>query len=114
MKSHFDLIVVGGGIMGTFHAYHAAQRNKSVLLLEKDNFPVGATVRLRRKECERWKEAPVSGREKDGSVGAHDLKGAARALPIEQLEVRSKGPLGGEVWEPLTERAHRTEQLGLL
>lgn len=31
--------------MGTFHAYHAAKRNKSVLLLEKDNFPVGATVR---------------------------------------------------------------------
>ncbi len=45
MKTHFDLIVVGGGIMGTFHAYHAAKRNKSVLLLEKDNFPVGATVR---------------------------------------------------------------------
>lgn len=45
MKTHFDLIVVGGGIMGTFHAYHAARRNKSVLLLEKDNFPVGATVR---------------------------------------------------------------------
>lgn len=41
----FDLIVIGSGIMGTFHAYHAAQRNKSVLLLEKDNFPVGATVR---------------------------------------------------------------------
>ena len=45
MQTHFDLIVVGGGIMGTFHAYHAARRNKSVLLLEKDNFPVGATVR---------------------------------------------------------------------
>lgn len=45
MRTHFDLIVVGGGVMGTFHAYHAARRNKSVLLLEKDNFPVGATVR---------------------------------------------------------------------
>ncbi len=45
MKKYFDLIVVGGGIMGTFHAYHAARQNKSVLLLEKDNFPVGATVR---------------------------------------------------------------------
>jgi FAD dependent oxidoreductase TIGR03364 len=45
MQTHFDLIIVGGGIMGTFHAYHAARRNKSVLLLEKDNFPVGATVR---------------------------------------------------------------------
>ena len=75
---------------------------------------VGDIVRFRRKEGERWKEARVSGREKDGSVGVHDLKGAARAIPIAQLEVRSKGPRGGEVWEPLTERAHRTEQLGLL
>ncbi|HAK77526.1 MAG TPA: TIGR03364 family FAD-dependent oxidoreductase [Runella sp.] len=45
MQKYFDLIVVGSGIMGTFHAYHAARQNKSVLLLEKDNFPVGATVR---------------------------------------------------------------------
>ncbi|WP_316801860.1 TIGR03364 family FAD-dependent oxidoreductase [Pedobacter nototheniae] len=42
---HFDLIVVGGGILGTFHAYHALQAGKSVLQLEKDNYPVGATVR---------------------------------------------------------------------
>lgn len=42
---HFDLIVVGGGILGTFHAYHALLAGKSVLQLEKDNYPVGATVR---------------------------------------------------------------------
>eukprot|EP01133_Synstelium_polycarpum_P011120 gene11120-12955_t len=41
----FDLIVVGGGILGTFHAYHALKLGKTVLLLEKDNYPVGATVR---------------------------------------------------------------------
>jgi len=41
----YDLIVVGGGILGTFHAFHALRRGKKVLLLEKDNFPVGATVR---------------------------------------------------------------------
>jgi len=41
----YDLIVVGGGVMGTFTAYHALQAGKKVLLLEKDNFPVGATVR---------------------------------------------------------------------
>ncbi|WP_353129899.1 TIGR03364 family FAD-dependent oxidoreductase [Parapedobacter pyrenivorans] len=45
MEKKFDLIVVGGGILGTFHAYHALTRGLSVLLLEKDNFPVGATVR---------------------------------------------------------------------
>jgi FAD dependent oxidoreductase TIGR03364 len=42
---NFDLIIVGGGIMGAFHAYHAAKLGKSVLILEKDNFPVGSTVR---------------------------------------------------------------------
>lgn len=41
----YDLIVVGGGILGTFHAYHALNRGLHVLLLEKDNYPVGATVR---------------------------------------------------------------------
>jgi FAD dependent oxidoreductase TIGR03364 len=45
MESNFDLIVTGGGILGTFHAWHALQAGKKVLLLEKDNYPVGATVR---------------------------------------------------------------------
>ncbi len=45
MKDKYDLIVIGGGILGTFHAYHALKLGKSVLQLEKDNFPVGATVR---------------------------------------------------------------------
>lgn len=40
----YDLIVVGAGILGTFHAYHAAKAGKKVLLLEKDNYPVGSTV----------------------------------------------------------------------
>ena len=40
----YDLIVVGAGIMGTFHAYHAAKLGKKVLLLEKDNRPVGSTI----------------------------------------------------------------------
>src|SRR5690625_4883938 len=41
----YDLIIIGAGIMGIFHAYHALKRGKSVLLLEKDNYPSGATVR---------------------------------------------------------------------
>jgi glycine/D-amino acid oxidase-like deaminating enzyme len=40
-----DLIVVGGGILGTFHAWHAAALGKKVLLIEKDQYPVNATVR---------------------------------------------------------------------
>ena len=40
-----DLVVVGGGILGTFHAYHAALMGKKVILTEKDQYPVSATVR---------------------------------------------------------------------
>lgn len=45
MTTKFDLIVVGGGILGTFHAYHALKRGLSVALLEKNSLPQGATVR---------------------------------------------------------------------
>ncbi len=42
---YFDLVIVGGGILGTFHAYHALKRGLRVALLEKDTSPRGATVR---------------------------------------------------------------------
>lgn len=42
---HFDLIVVGAGVLGAFHAYHALKKGLSVLLLEKDAGPQSATVR---------------------------------------------------------------------
>lgn len=45
MTTKFDLIVVGGGILGTFHAYHALKRNLKVALVEKNTQPQGATVR---------------------------------------------------------------------
>lgn len=41
----YDLIIVGSGILGTAHAYHAANKGLKVLILEKDNFPVSSTVR---------------------------------------------------------------------
>ena len=63
---------------------------------------------------ERWKEAVVVRRERDGSVGLRDPRGAARAIAIELIEVRTRGPRGGVVWEPLPERAARTEQMKLL
>lgn len=44
-NQHYDLIVIGGGILGTFHAYHALISGKTVIQFEKDNYPVGATVR---------------------------------------------------------------------
>jgi hypothetical protein len=75
---------------------------------------VGDTVRFRRSEAENWREGTVVNREKDGSIGVRDAKGAARAITVDRLQVRSRGPRGGVVWEPLTEHASKTEQLGLL
>lgn len=45
MAQKYDFIVVGAGILGIFHAYHAAAMGLSVLLLEKNPSPQGATVR---------------------------------------------------------------------
>lgn len=45
MTDKYDLIVIGSGVTGTFHAYHAAALGKKVLVIEKDQRPVNATVR---------------------------------------------------------------------
>ena len=74
---------------------------------------VGDRVRFRRRDSERWKEAVVERREKDGSLGLRDGKGASRAIEIDLVEVRSTGPRGGIVWEPVPDRAARTEQIPL-
>ncbi|KGO80215.1 oxidase [Flavobacterium beibuense F44-8] len=45
MNTKYDLIIVGAGALGTFHAYHAMQNGLKVALLEKDKAPISATVR---------------------------------------------------------------------
>jgi FAD dependent oxidoreductase TIGR03364 len=45
MEKPFDLLIVGAGALGAFHAYFALQRGLRVLLLEKDARPREATVR---------------------------------------------------------------------
>jgi|SRR5436305_6241768 hypothetical protein len=74
----------------------------------------GEQVRFRRESTSRWQEAVVVRRERDGSIGLTDRRGAARAIPVELIEVRCRGPRGGSSWEPLATRASRTEQLRLL
>jgi hypothetical protein len=74
----------------------------------------GDRVRFRRREGGAWTEAKVERRERDGSVGVRDSKGAARAITLERLQVRTTGKRGGVVWEDVAERADRDEQLGLL
>ncbi len=41
----YDLIIVGGGILGLSHAYHALLKRKKVLLLEKNSQAMGASIR---------------------------------------------------------------------
>jgi hypothetical protein len=74
----------------------------------------GDQVRFRRAEGSTWKVGRVEHRERDGSVGVRDERGALRAIPLERLQVRGTGKRGGTVWEPVTDRAARDEQLGLL
>lgn len=74
----------------------------------------GDRVRFRRRDGGRWHEGTVERVERDGSVGLRDAKGAARAIPLERLEVRGTGPRGATTWEPGPERAARTEQMRLL
>ena len=45
MANTFDVVVVGAGIVGTFHAYLAAQRGLKTLLVDRDPAPRQATVR---------------------------------------------------------------------
>jgi hypothetical protein len=74
----------------------------------------GMAVRFRRSPSSRWRAATVERVERDGSLGLRDDRGAARAIPLEQVEVATFGPRGARTWEPVLERAARTEQLRLL
>ncbi|GAA4804189.1 TIGR03364 family FAD-dependent oxidoreductase [Tomitella cavernea] len=44
-STHTDLLVVGAGIVGLAHAFEAARRGLSVRVVERDERPVGASVR---------------------------------------------------------------------
>ena len=45
MVKRHDLLVVGGGVLGVFHALLASQRGLNVVLIERHGRPQGATVR---------------------------------------------------------------------
>lgn len=44
MKTHYDLIVIGGGVLGTFHAYEALMQGQRVCLIDKNITPQGSSV----------------------------------------------------------------------
>jgi hypothetical protein len=74
----------------------------------------GELVRWRAQSGSRWQTGLVTHRERDGSVGVRDRRGHARSLAVERLEVACAGPRGAAGWEPLADRAARSEQLRLL
>jgi FAD dependent oxidoreductase TIGR03364 len=45
MQPSWDVIVVGAGVLGSFHAYFAARRGLRVLLVERGDWPGEASVR---------------------------------------------------------------------
>jgi hypothetical protein len=77
----------------------------------------GEAVRFRRPDRARWQAGTVQGLERDGSIGLTDSNGAARAVLLAHVQVRarSRRAMGRTTrWEPLADRAARTEQLRLL
>ena len=74
----------------------------------------GDAVRFRRRDDEHWTYATVARRERDGSLGVHDRDGAARAIPLDLVEVQGRGPRGGGTWESLVGRVAADQQLRLL
>ena len=74
----------------------------------------GEPVRWRPTEAARWQVGVVTRRERDGSIGVTDHRGLARSFAVERLEVGCAGPRGAPRWEPLADRAARSEQLRLL
>ncbi len=104
---------VTGPAEGTTAPHGPSQALPSAPDLSSLGLTAGDRVRWRDRSSSRWREGRVIGRERDGSIGVRDARGASRALRADRLEVRDRGPRGGVVWEPVPDRAARTEQLGL-
>ncbi len=45
MSRHYDVIIIGGGIVGLAHAWMAVQRGLRLLLIERSPYAQGASIR---------------------------------------------------------------------
>jgi hypothetical protein len=83
-------------------------------MLARYGVETGETVRFKTATSSRWQPGVALRIEDDGSLGIRDRKGAWRAIPVERVQVQTPGRRGAKRWEPLVNRASRTEQLRLL
>lgn len=83
------VVVVGGGVIGTLHAYQALARGADVVHLERDLVPQGATVR---NFGLVWVSGRARGRELDLALRARELWGEL-ARDNEGVGFRANGSL---------------------
>lgn len=113
---HYDLIIVGGGALGTFHAYHALNKGLSVALFERHPEPQSATVRnfgqvvpsgmtpkwqaYGRKSLEVYKDLQAKGDISIRQLGSIYLASDAEELQLlEELHLINKGnDYPSELW----------------
>jgi FAD dependent oxidoreductase TIGR03364 len=84
-----DIIVIGAGVLGTFHAYFAARKGLRVLLLERNPWPADASIR-------NFGMLPQTIVEADGPWAgfARDSASIYRSIQEEiDITVREKGSL---------------------
>ncbi len=81
------IVVVGGGVMGTLHAYIALERGAEVVHLERDQVPVGASVR---NFGLIWVSGRAEGRETELALRARELWQAI-AEDVPGIKFRANG-----------------------
>ena len=85
-ETHFDVAVVGGGIVGLGHAYAAARRGKRVVVVDRSVRAVGASIR-------NFGFVTVTGQERglSWSLAKHSRDVWAEIAPKAGIEVEHRG-----------------------
>lgn len=97
------VVVVGGGIFGTLHAYLALERGADVVHLERDLVPMGASVR---NFGLVWVSGRAEGRETDLALRARELW-EALAEDVPDIRFRANGSFTLLANDQELEVAHR-------
>ena len=100
MQTDYDVIVIGGGIVGLAQAWMASRRGLSVLLLDRTDVPVGASVR---NFGMVWPIGQPSGQRYETAMRSRDC----------WLELSAQGVIEAETCGSI-HLAHRDDELAVL